>query len=509
MISKIRLTLFALVLALAGSLWADELTSTSYRIVSHGTSAGSSVSSGQWMDKGPSQYGSYHIVGKTFPSTPRTASTPFPENSTNPPDLIGTNFGLNQGFLYTLFNFKTASTTRFTDASGNDVTSYEIGTDGVYVTVTDSDENTDSNSAQTVSVIITCATSGDSETVTLTETGNNTGVFRNTTGIPSANPPATQNNGIIEAAGGNIITATYTDNDYSSDTSNDTATMTGGVTAPPAPTLISPVDGSFTNDPTPSFDWSDSTGADTYTLQIDDADDFLTPIIVKTGLTVSNYTLSGTAPEDLSDGQYWWRCFAVNSGGSSPASEVWTLTVDTQSPAAPVITRPVNNWKTNDTTPLFEGTAEPNATLKVYDSEIGLIATMPVQTDGSWSVSTDALDAGSHLAWAVATDRAGNPSGFSDSVTFVIDITPPAAPTGLYAIPGNGYIDLFWDANTETDLAGYRVYRKAPGQEDFVLISGETRLVIGERYRDDAVTNGLQYSYKITARDDAANEAGQ
>jgi hypothetical protein len=336
MTSRIRLTLFALVLAFAGSAYAEDLTSQNYRIVSNGTGASSSVTSNQWMDKGTSQYGSYHVVGKTFPSTPRTASTPFPENSPNPQDLLGTNFGLDQGFLYTLFNFNTASTTRFTDNSGTDVTQYEIGNGDVYVTVTDSDENTDSNSAQTVSVVITCAASGDSETITLTETGNNTGVFRNTTGIASALPPATQENGIIETAGGSEIVATYTDNDDPSDTSNDTATMTNGLTPPAAPTLVSPADGSFTNDPTTSFDWSDSTGADTYILQIDDANDFVTPIIVKTGIATSEYTLSGTPPEFLADGQYWWRVFAVNGGGSSPASGVWDLTVDTE---PPVITR--------------------------------------------------------------------------------------------------------------------------------------------------------------------------
>jgi hypothetical protein len=76
--SKIRLIVFGLMFAIVGSLCAEELTSTNYRIVSNGTGASSSVSSGQWMDKGSSQYGSYHVVGKTFPSTPRTASTPFP-----------------------------------------------------------------------------------------------------------------------------------------------------------------------------------------------------------------------------------------------------------------------------------------------------------------------------------------------------------------------------------------------------------------------------------------------
>ena len=36
--------------------------------------------------------------------------------------------------------------------------------------------------------------------------------------------------------------------------------------------------------------------------------------------------------------------------------------------------------------------------------------------------------------------------------------TPPAAPTGLSATPGNSTVNLSWDPNAESDLAGYKVY---------------------------------------------------
>ncbi len=44
------------------------------------------------------------------------------------------------------------------------------------------------------------------------------------------------------------------------------------------------------------------------------------------------------------------------------------------------------------------------------------------------------------------------------------DITPPAPPQGLVAIPARGGVLLRWRRNGEPDLWGYYVYRKVPGR---------------------------------------------
>ena len=41
----------------------------------------------------------------------------------------------------------------------------------------------------------------------------------------------------------------------------------------------------------------------------------------------------------------------------------------------------------------------------------------------------------------------------------LIDTFPPAPPKGLVAVASEGAINLIWDANAETDLAGYLVLR--------------------------------------------------
>jgi hypothetical protein len=93
---------------------------------------------------------------------------------------------------------------------------------------------------------------------------------------------------------------------------------------------------------------------------------------------------------------------------------------------------------------------------------------------------------------------------------FVHDVFPPAPPTGLQAVfsgtPPQPFIDLSWAPNTESDLAGYNVYRHEEGIEP-VKINRE--LVKAPTYRDLAVEPGHHYFYSVTAVDVRGNESGR
>ena len=39
-----------------------------------------------------------------------------------------------------------------------------------------------------------------------------------------------------------------------------------------------------------------------------------------------------------------------------------------------------------------------------------------------------------------------------------VDTMPPAPPVGLYTETGDGFIEIFWVANGERDVAGYNIY---------------------------------------------------
>jgi hypothetical protein len=91
---------------------------------------------------------------------------------------------------------------------------------------------------------------------------------------------------------------------------------------------------------------------------------------------------------------------------------------------------------------------------------------------------------------------------------FAHDVFPPAAPTELQAVfsgPGQKtFIDLIWSPSTETDLAGYNVYRRE-GEARATKLNSE--LVKSPAWRDSTVETGHDYSYSVTAVDARGNES--
>ena len=74
---------------------------------------------------------------------------------------------------------------------------------------------------------MTSPATGDFEIITLQETGNDTGVFRNTTGLPTSFQSVVPGNGVIEALAGSKLRVTYFDDDFPYDNTRDTAVVHG------------------------------------------------------------------------------------------------------------------------------------------------------------------------------------------------------------------------------------------------------------------------------------------
>lgn len=80
----------------------------------------------------------------------------------------------------------------------------------------------------------------------------------------------------------------------------------------------------------------------------------------------------------------------------------------------------------------------------------------------------------------------------------------PDAPTNLIAIPsGDTQVTLDWDDNSESDLAGYKVYRATVSGGDYWNVTTVTE----STYLDKYLTTGKTYYYVIKAINDSQNES--
>lgn len=90
------------------------------------------------------------------------------------------------------------------------------------------------------------------------------------------------------------------------------------------------------------------------------------------------------------------------------------------------------------------------------------------------------------------------------------DIFPPASPTGLQAVFSSvgqkPFIDLTWAPNTESDLAGYVVYRRTAAST-FVAVSAAP--IKAPAWRDNDVQPGQKYYYTVSAIDLRGNQSPQ
>ncbi len=85
------------------------------------------------------------------------------------------------------------------------------------------------------------------------------------------------------------------------------------------------------------------------------------------------------------------------------------------------------------------------------------------------------------------------------------DVVPPAAPQNLQGSTAPASIELTWDRNVESDLAGYRVYR-ALADGAFEKLAD---LAAIPSYSDRKAESGKTYRYQVTAFDQAGNESSR
>src|SRR5207253_8584465 len=150
-------------------------------------------------------------------------------------------------------------------------------------------------------------------------------------------------------------------------------------TAPAAPVVVTPANGSRTNNPTPSVTGTSEPSARVEVF----VDGRIVGIVVADGTGAWRYTL--TLAQVLADGTHTASARATDvAGNQGAASAPNQFVVDTMVPSAPTITSPTNGARLDDSTPAIQGTAEPGVRVIVLvdGAQVG-IAT--AGGDGTWS----------------------------------------------------------------------------------------------------------------------------
>ncbi|QWD77375.1 VCBS domain-containing protein [Polynucleobacter sp. MWH-Svant-W18] len=147
-------------------------------------------------------------------------------------------------------------------------------------------------------------------------------------------------------------------------------------------------------------------------------------------------TWSFTLPSTVSDGVHNYTATATDAAGNtSVATGAYTVTVDTKTTVAitgfATDSGTIGDFRTNDTTPTINGTAEAGATVVLSQNGV-VVATMTADGSGKWSYTAPSLVDGLYTYSATATDAAGN-SATTANYGLTVDHTPPAVAITSFA----------------------------------------------------------------------------
>ncbi|NYG57905.1 hypothetical protein BJ980_000828 [Nocardioides daedukensis] len=197
------------------------------------------------------------------------------------------------------------------------------------------------------------------------------------------------------------------------------ADFTLDTTAPAAPVITAPADGSVISDTTPTVTGTGEPGAEVE-VKVDGISVGTAPVGVD-----GSWSLPLTEP--LSDGSHNITAEQTDEAGNTSDPAMVTVTVDATAPAAPVIVAPAEGSVTNDSTPTVSGTGEAGAEVEVsIDGTV--VGTVTVTPGGTWSLDLTApLTHGDHVASATQADDQGNTSE-ADEKSFRVDLQAPDAP---------------------------------------------------------------------------------
>lgn len=216
------------------------------------------------------------------------------------------------------------------------------------------------------------------------------------------------------------------------------------------------------------------------------------------------------------DGNQWvYVVTAINQSDqeSPPSQAVMITTTDQTPPQTP------SNLSMNITGNLVKlhwqaSTAPDLAGYNIYRSNRLPFPENPVPLNGGILLSEPAyqeeitLNGESYFYVFTAVDFSGNESPYSMNVqAFTVDREVPAPPTGLTAIFQDNRVLLQWQANSEADVTGYRLYRDWTTPVATSQPIHSEPLLTAHQYYDETFERGATYSYVLVAVDSSENRS--
>lgn len=282
-------------------------------------------------------------------------------------------------------------------------------------------------------------------------------------------------------------------------------------TAPRAPVLSAPANGSGTIFRRPTFMWQPVGDPDgvTYRIHVDNDSDFSS--LTFEGVTTST---SFQAPFDLAEAVYRWRVRGEDGTGRiGDWSEVWTVAVDPTPPPNAQLLSPADNASLNDSTPTMDWQDVTDTSGVVYEftlrnittgTDIVKILNHPVS---EYTVTSPLGEA--QYSWSVISKNGAGLKGLpGSSRTFRIDLTPP--PPSAPSSPADGTVTAdstpTLTAASVSDASGVNYHFQIDDNADFSsperdAVSGTTSFT-----PSSALPDGT-YSWRVRSEDRAGNVA--
>jgi uncharacterized repeat protein (TIGR02543 family) len=318
----------------------------------------------------------------------------------------------------------------------------------------------------------------------------------------------------ITITGNTTVTATFTQNQYTL-----TTNVVGSGTVTKVPDKATYAYGEeVTLTATPDLGWSfsgwsgDATGStDTVTITITGN------TTVTATFTQNQYTLttnvvgSGTVTKVPDKATYAYGeevtltatpdlgwSFSGWSGDATGSTDTVTITITGNTTVTATFTEIPPAEYTLTVTIVGNGTVTKSPDKAIYMA--GEEVTFTATPASGWTFSS----------WSGGATGSTNPviitlTGNTIVTATFVDTTAPQSPENLTAVLTSVSIVLDWADNTEPDLAGYKVYRRAGSDGEFTLLT--PTLLTASYFEDQSAPTGVTSYYRVTAVDTSANES--